>query len=122
MERKSGTSVISPRVLRDQLGTIGDLQDFKEDLLLSLARQLRDQSQKPPKKWLKSREVRALLSVSGTTLYSMRTNGTLPFTKIGNIIYYDADEVNAAIAGKKSAIALGGLQDVEIALKTRKAS
>ena len=99
MGRIDPTSVVSPRVLRDQVVTVADLTAFKEDLLLSFARLLRENGQRPPKKWLKSREVRMLLGISGGTLYSMRARGTIPFTKIGNIIYYDADQVNAAIGG-----------------------
>jgi len=110
MERASGSSFVSPRIIRDQLVTIGDLDEFKEDLLLSLARLLRDQTQKPAKKWLKSREVKALLNISGGTLYSMRVKGTLPFTKIGNIIYYDAEQINAVISGRQALIPIGGMQ------------
>lgn len=114
MEQASVKSIISPRILRDQLVTLGDLQDFKEDLLLSLSRLLRDQTQKSPRKWLKSREVKALLNISSGTLYSMRINSTLPFPKIGNTIYYDAVEVNAAIAGQKSVIPLVGMRPVGV--------
>ena len=45
------------------------------------------------KKWLKSPEVRELLSISTGTLQNLRINGTLPYTKIGGVIYYDYDEI-----------------------------
>ncbi len=56
-------------------------------MLLSLARLLQEHARKPPKKWLKSQEVMTLSHISHGTLYSMRCSGTLPFKKIGNIIY-----------------------------------
>ena len=34
-----------------------------------------------------------LLQVSPGTLQNLRINGTLPYTKVGGIIYYDAAEI-----------------------------
>ena len=34
-----------------------------------------------------------LLQVSPGTLQNLRINGTLPYTKVGGIIYYDAEEI-----------------------------
>ena len=45
------------------------------------------------KKYLKSSEVMDLLQVSPGTLQNFRINGTLPYTKVGGIIYYDAEEI-----------------------------
>ena len=45
------------------------------------------------KKYIKSSEVMDLLQVSPGTLQNLRVNGTLPFTKIGGIIYYDTEEI-----------------------------
>tara|TARA_R110002049_G_scaffold53516_1_gene149549 strand:- start:778 stop:1017 length:240 start_codon:yes stop_codon:yes gene_type:complete len=45
------------------------------------------------KKYLKSSEVMDLLQVSPGTLQNLRINGTLPYTKVGGIIYYDAEEI-----------------------------
>ena len=109
MEKTTKGAVIHPAIRRDQLVTISDLQDFKEDLLLSIVRIIRDSAVKPPKKWLKSREVRALLGISSGTLYSLRIAGTLPFTKIGNLIYYDQDDVNSLLAANRKAVPPGGV-------------
>lgn len=81
-------------LLRDQLVTLADLEEFKKDLLLSIKQLLTDN--KPPvgKKWLKSYEVRELLRISSGTLQTLRSNGTLPYTKIGGIIYYNLDDIN----------------------------
>jgi len=49
------------------------------------------------RKWLKSSEVRKLLPVSAGTLQNLRVNGTLPFTKIGGVIFYDHDDIKKMI-------------------------
>jgi hypothetical protein len=93
---------ISSRRCRDQLLTRGDLEDFKQELLLSLLRIMDQRKDLPPKKWLKSHEVRKMLRISNGTLFSMRVNGTIPFTKIGNVIYYDQEEINKLLSRKSA--------------------
>jgi len=73
--------------------TTEDLQEFKEELLNDIKAMISHQSGISPKKWLKSPEVRDLLSISPGTLQNLRINGTLPFTKIGGVIYYDYEEI-----------------------------
>ena len=50
------------------------------------------------KKWLKSTEVRKLLGISPGTLQNLRINGTLPYSKIGGVIYYDHEEIQNILA------------------------
>jgi hypothetical protein len=38
-----------------------------------------------------------LLSISPGTLQNLRINGTIPYTKIGGVLYYDADEINSVL-------------------------
>ena len=45
------------------------------------------------KKRLKSPEVRELLGISPGTLQNLRVNGTLPFTKVGSMVYYQSDDI-----------------------------
>ncbi len=73
--------------------TTEDLQVFKSELLEDIKQIINHQSGFAPKKWLKSPEVRDLLSISPGTLQNLRINGTLPFTKVGGVIYYDYDEI-----------------------------
>lgn len=68
-----------------------DLVQFKEDLLNNIKKMIGNNSEVAQKKWLKSHEVRTLLGVSTGTLQNLRINGTLPYTKIGGVIYYDYD-------------------------------
>ena len=73
--------------------TTEDLHEFKEELLEDIKAIINHHSGFAPKKWLKSPEVRDLLSISPGTLQNLRINGTLPFTKIGGVIYYDYEEI-----------------------------
>ena len=49
------------------------------------------------KKWLDNQEVCLLLKVSPRTLQTLRDNGTLAFTKIGNRTYYRPEDVERVI-------------------------
>ena len=70
-----------------------DLVQFKSELLNDLKDIFRPDENCKTKKWLKSDEVRKLLKVSPGTLQTLRVNGTLQYTKIGGIIYYDYDHI-----------------------------
>lgn len=69
-----------------------DLHQFKAELLAEL-RQLVAAHVQPPRKWLRSPEVRKLLNISHGTLQNMRVNGSLPYSKIDGIFYYPQDEI-----------------------------
>ena len=69
-----------------------DLNDFREKLLEDI-KDLLGKSDEPPRKLLKSYQVKNLLKISPGTLQNLRVNGTLPFTKVGGIIYYKYDDI-----------------------------
>ena len=75
-----------------QILTTDDLQHFKSELFTELRSLLKTDSP-PIKKWLKSDEVKKILKVSPGTLQTLRINGTLQYTKIGGIIYYDYEHI-----------------------------
>ena len=77
--------------------TINDLKVFKNELLNDLKVLLNVSDKTKEKKWLKSPEVRKLLKISRGKLLTLRVNGTLPFSKIGSVIYYDYDDIKKAI-------------------------
>uniref|UniRef100_UPI0040493444 helix-turn-helix domain-containing protein n=1 Tax=Gelidibacter sp. TaxID=2018083 RepID=UPI0040493444 len=74
--------------------TTDDLYEFKTQLFEELKKLLEHKPQTDRKKYLKSSEVMEMLQVSPGTLQNLRINGTLPYSKIGGIIFYDADEIN----------------------------
>lgn len=77
--------------------TTEDLLEFKMELLDEIKKLLNNQSGRTTKKWLKSQEVRELLGISPGTLQNLRINGTLPYTKVGGVLYYDYDEINKVL-------------------------
>lgn len=83
-----------------QIITPEDLEAFRLTLLQDLKQLLAKQSQ-PEKKWLKSKEVRSLLNISPGTLQTHRINGTLTYTKVGGIIYYDQLDIEKLLARNK---------------------
>ncbi len=74
--------------------TTEDLHEFKLELLDDIKKLMNDKPGHPPKKWLKSNGVRELLGISPGTLQNLRINGTMPYTKIGGVIYYDYEEIS----------------------------
>jgi hypothetical protein len=81
------------KLFREQILTVDDLEVFKNNLLLEMKKMAKELLGNPGKKWLKSYEVKKLLSISPGTLQNLRVNGTLPYTKIGSVILYDYDDI-----------------------------
>jgi len=80
--------------------TKDDLEDFR----LLLIRDLKELMGKPPdepKRFLKSFQVKNMLKISTGTLQNLRVNGTLPFSKIGGILYYKHEDVMKLLNGNK---------------------
>ena len=73
--------------------TADDLMDFKLELLDDIKKLLSKQAQGKLKKYLKSSELMDLLQISPGTLQNLRIKGTLPYTKVGGIIFYDSEEI-----------------------------
>ena len=76
---------------QNQLVTIADLDEFKNNILESI-RQIVKQNA-GPKKWLKSSEVRKMIGISPGKLQAIRESGLLAFTRIGGNIYYDPNDL-----------------------------
>lgn len=83
-----------------ELLTKEDLKEFKHELLDDLLKILTKDIDKP-KRWLRTGEVRKLLDVSPGTLQNLRVNGTLKYSKIGTIIYYDSSDIEKLLREKK---------------------
>ena len=81
--------------------TTDDLREFKLELLDDIKKLLTNQAKGKFKKYLKSSEVMDLLQVSPGTLQNLRINGTLPYSKVGGIIYYDAEEIQTIMTANR---------------------
>jgi hypothetical protein len=80
--------------MAQEIITLQDLQAFRVQLLNDLRELLTNQSEtNPGKEWLRSPEVKKLLKISYGTLQNLRINGTLPYKKIGGIIYYKMADI-----------------------------
>lgn len=87
--------------MKVELITKEDLETFKKELFQEIRRnrfyfKKTDQVQK---EWLKSFEVRKLLGISAGTLQSLRLNGTLPYTKVGGLMYYRYENIRKLMDG-----------------------
>lgn len=80
--------------------TKADLYEFRKSLLEDIREILKEKNEQT-KKWLKSTEVRKLLNISPGTLQNLRINGTLTYTKIGGIMYYDQADIEKLLNGNK---------------------
>jgi hypothetical protein len=75
----------------------------KEDLL-QLEQRLSEQisqlktDSSTPLKWLRSAQVREMLSISPGTLQNLRINGHLPYSRIGTILYYRYEDVLSVLS------------------------
>jgi hypothetical protein len=81
--------------------TTDDLREFKLELLDNIKQLLSNNNGQPQKKWLKSPDVRKLLNISPGTLQNLRINGTLPYTKVGGVIYYDMEDNSQIMLNNK---------------------
>lgn len=77
-----------------------DLNEFRS-LLLTDLKEMLNSKREQQKQWLKSVEVRKLLNISPGTLQNLRINGTLTYTKIGGIMYYDNSNIDKLLNGNK---------------------
>lgn len=102
MEKENFRTTGERKIYLNQLITLGDLDQFKTDLLNELARIIQPAQQVQAKSWLKSSDVRKLLGISPGTLQNLRVNGTLPFSKIGGIVYYKHEDIVKMLEGSKS--------------------
>lgn len=84
-----------------QIVTTDDLREFKVELLEDFKKMLKEHSGQPIKKWLKSYEVRKILSISPGKLQNLRVNGSLPYTRIGGVIYYDYNDIQNMLQNNK---------------------
>lgn len=73
--------------------TKDDLAKFKSELIDHINKAFSNQHSSDGKELLKSSEVRKMLKISSKTLQNLRINGTLPYTKLGGVIYYSHKDI-----------------------------
>ena len=90
-----------PKVHRDQLITVQDLLDFKQQLIVDIKKLLKEQSGQPGHHWLKAFEIKKMLRLSESKLQYLRDKGLIPFKKLGGITYYNSEEIEKLMASGK---------------------
>ena len=93
MQKEREKQGLGIALTRDQLVTVADLENVRDEILNEIRRQRAGSSGAAGKKWLKSREVRKLLEISPGKLHAMRANKLISYMRIGGIIYYDSAEI-----------------------------
>ena len=81
--------------MRVDFVTKEDLESFRVALLADLVRIMKVSD--PVQPWLKSYEVRKLLKISPGTLQRLRTQGILPYSRIGGTILYKYEDVKRLV-------------------------
>ena len=80
-----------------QILTSDDLREFKVELFDELRSLIQEQVHPTRKEWIKADEVRKLLSISPSTLQTLRVNGTLPFTRMDKTLYFKTADIEAIL-------------------------
>jgi hypothetical protein len=78
--------------------TTEDLENFKVELLEELKEILGKYEDKSSpvqddKTWIKSHQVQRMLGISPGTLQTLRINGTIPFSKVGGVLFYNKTDI-----------------------------
>ncbi|MGM0945106.1 MAG: helix-turn-helix domain-containing protein [Bacteroidota bacterium] len=80
-----------------ELITLSDLKSLKREILEEIKTLIKSSQTNPEKKWLKSKEVQKLLGISPGTLQTLRNQGSIPFTRLGGVIYYERSEIDICL-------------------------
>lgn len=82
----------------EKLVTIQDLEQFKRDLISEIKELINANKET---KWLKSKDVKRILGISGGTLQKMRNNHEIPFKPVGGVIFYSEAAINEHLSKSK---------------------
>ncbi len=86
--------------MKVEIITKDDLMRFKDELLAELVMIIKEKAN-THSQWIKSPQVRKMLGISVGTLQNLRVNGTLPYTKIGGVIYYSILDIEKVLESRK---------------------
>lgn len=79
-----------------EIVTKQDLQNLKTEIIAEL-KSLLSQDKRADGTWLRSAQVRKMLSISPGTLQNLRIQGHLRFTKIGGCFFYSQRDIAAML-------------------------
>lgn len=79
--------------------TSEDLEQFKWELLGNIKEYLdkregkKENQAQDEKVWIKSHQVQRMLGISPGTLQTLRLNGTIPYSKVGGVLFYSKTDI-----------------------------
>lgn len=73
--------------------TVQRFQDFEDRIFKELEELKQSSIIANSNRWLKSGDVKQMLSISHGKLQDLRDRGVIPFTKLGGVIFYDRREI-----------------------------
>jgi len=76
----------------ETVATLEDIRRMKNEIIQAI-KEISSSNSTSEKKWIRSKEVREILSISSSTLQTMRIRGEIPFSKISGIIYYPVEGI-----------------------------
>ncbi len=79
-----------------------DLEQFRESLLNDIRELLIKNKTISIDHWIKSGEVMDKLDISPGTLQNFRLNGTIPFSKLGGILFYDQVKIDGILRSNET--------------------
>lgn len=80
-----------------RIATYEDLQVMKDEIL-SVIKKAEQKQSLPSKRWIRNHELVEILGISSSSLQNLRNNGTIPFTKLSGVIYYDMYEIDELLS------------------------
>ncbi|MGY5848623.1 helix-turn-helix domain-containing protein [Salegentibacter sp. HM20] len=81
--------------------TTDDLHEFKLELFKEMEVLFKKQKKGGLEKYLKSSDVMDRLQISPGTLQNLRINGSLPYVKVGGLIFYDSQDIEKLLEQHK---------------------
>jgi len=99
--KRRGADEFPQKIYASQLVTVDDLQELRKNIVGDLLAALKPSLQQPMKRWLKSHEVRKMLKISPGTLQTLKNNGTIQYSKIGGVHFYDLEEIQKMLNSNK---------------------
>lgn len=95
------TPTVDPVIVTTRAALVAAVNEAVERAVVRLAPRFRaDERDRPGKGWLTNAEAQTYLGLSRPTLARYRADGTLPFSKIGQSVYYRLDDVEALLASR----------------------
>ncbi|MFC4689969.1 helix-turn-helix domain-containing protein [Dokdonia genika] len=83
--------------------TSDDLREFKMDLLEDIKYLIAQSPTSLSNRYIKSGDVKKMLRISHATLQRFRSNGIIPFTMVGGIIFYEVSEIEKVMKANRVA-------------------